>query len=474
MAGSRGAERILNDDKNQFEKEQSDLIKFILNERYFKPWSLHQKNPEGYFDREHSLWSEAKLELYLTSTCNQKCEYCYLQQFPKLYPKEVNKKETIMRNLVIILNWLIENDYYLPELEFFTGEIWHLDWGLEVFEETYKALQRGLRIDSIMIPSNCSFVLDEVQLCKLQRYIDKFQREFNVRVIFSISVDGMIIEEETRPLNNKIVKTEDYYERLFLFAQHNQYFFHPMVGAYKIDKWIENHEWWTKMCEEYDMEVEQAVMMLEVRNDNWSDEDIQHYCNFLKHLVMHKLKLCKNDIGLFSQKLLSFYGEGGGYLPYSPSPADTFAGCTVASSLTIRVGDLAICPCHRTAYNQFLYGYFIEEQGKIVDIVGNNPQMAIRILMANNNLCSFKCDTCLYNIYCMKGCFGSQFENVGDPFMPIEGICKLYQTKWKFLVNLYNDLGVLDYLRNNTKTGNEAWERVQQFLNFCQEVLNNE
>ena len=35
MAGSRGSERFLNNDKTQFDKEQSDLVKWMLNERYF-------------------------------------------------------------------------------------------------------------------------------------------------------------------------------------------------------------------------------------------------------------------------------------------------------------------------------------------------------------------------------------------------------------------------------------------------------
>ena len=51
---------------------------------------------------------------------------------------------------------------------------------------------------------------------------------------FSISVDGMIVENLTRPLNNNIEKTEEFYERLFLFAKHNTFYFHPMISAESI------------------------------------------------------------------------------------------------------------------------------------------------------------------------------------------------------------------------------------------------
>jgi hypothetical protein len=82
--------------------------------------------------------------------------------------------------------------------------------------------------------------------------------------------------------------------------------------------------------------------------------------------------------------------------------------CSVADHLTIRLGDLAICPCHRTAYNKYLYGKFVVENDKIVDISAINTQMAIRILFANNKIASFGCDNCIFSEYCIKVCFGSQ------------------------------------------------------------------
>ena len=91
----------IREDKNVFQQEQNDLLKFMLNERFFKPWSLYKDN-NGDFDRPHSLYEESNLEIYITSSCNQKCEYCYLQQFPLLYPKEFNNKELIMKNLNIL------------------------------------------------------------------------------------------------------------------------------------------------------------------------------------------------------------------------------------------------------------------------------------------------------------------------------------------------------------------------------------
>ena len=111
---------------NDFEKEQDELLKFVLDERFFKVWTT----PEDKTAEELSLWGDTSLELYLTSTCNQKCEYCYLVKYD-LYPQEYNKPEIIMKNLEIIYNWILDNNYYIRETEFFSGEIWHTKFGLD-------------------------------------------------------------------------------------------------------------------------------------------------------------------------------------------------------------------------------------------------------------------------------------------------------------------------------------------------------
>lgn len=471
MAGSRGAERILNSDKTQFDKEQTDLVKFILNERFFKPWSLHQtfEIDDNLFD--YSLIGESALEIYLTAKCNQKCEYCYLHRFPGLYPAEYDKQEIVLHNLQLLFDYIIENDFYIPSIEYFTGEIWHSEYGLKVLEMTLQAVKNGLRTDSFTIPSNCSFVADEIQLGKIQRYIDALSRQ-GVRLVFSISVDGAPVEDFARPLNNGWVKTEEFYDRLFLFAQHNTYYFHPMVAACDIEKWIENFQWWENKCIEYDMDPDVCIMMLEVRNNDWTQEKIESYCKLLDYFIDRQWKNNDYNIERFCKELFNYQGGGlHGYVPYAPARSDTFPGCTVANSLTVRAGDLAICPCHRTAYNKFLYGRFVVENDKICDIEGYNPQMAMRILMSNFNLTNFGCDTCIYSKYCLKGCLGSQYETTGDPFMPMECVCKFFKAKLKFLANKYNELGVYDWVRENARPEEEWYLRIQEWLQFAEEVI---
>ena len=77
------------------------------------------------------------LELYITSTCNQSCEYCYLCKYPDLYPAEYNKPELIKKNLKILLDYLIVNKCQIPILDLFSGEIWHNQYGWDILEIIY-------------------------------------------------------------------------------------------------------------------------------------------------------------------------------------------------------------------------------------------------------------------------------------------------------------------------------------------------
>lgn len=470
MAGSRGSERFLNNDKTQFDKEQSDLVKWMLNERYFYTWKLNWENFNGDLDHD-TLIQESTLEIFLTSACNQQCEYCYLIKYPNLYPQEYNNQTIILKNLKILFNYLIEQQYYIPNIEFFTGEIWHSNFGLQVLQITLEAIQNGLHTDYILIPSNCSFVIQDEQMFKIQNYIDKYSQH-GVKLGFSISIDGAFLENENRPLVNGYIKTEEFYDKLFLFAQHNNFLFHPMVAAANIDKWIENYQWWEKKCQEYGYNIDGSVMMLEVRNDNWTEQSIAEYNNFMNYLIDKNFQKHNKDIGMFTDNL--FDGSGiGGYVPYAPAKTDTFPGCTVANSLTLRVGDLAICPCHRTGYDKFIYGKFIVENDKIVDFEGYNPQIAMKILYSNFNLTNIGCDTCTYSDYCLKGCYGSQFESTGEIFAPIQCVCDFDKAKWNNIVSKYEKMGVHKYLKEHLNPLDPYYIPKQEWLKFSERILSN-
>ena len=129
--------------------------------------------------------------------------------------------------------------------------------------------------------------MDKKQSHKIQQFIDEFKL-YNSAIIFSLSVDGKIIEEKERPLNNGEIKTDDFYESLFMFAKHNNFGFHPMLSANSAKYWIENYKWWKKMLHKYDMTLSQ-MMLLEVRSDTWTEENIKDYQKFLDKFYFHEV-----------------------------------------------------------------------------------------------------------------------------------------------------------------------------------------
>ena len=55
----------IKEDKSQFQKEQDELLKVVLSERYFKPWSLSPSN------KTISSVPAGHLEIYITSQGNR-------------------------------------------------------------------------------------------------------------------------------------------------------------------------------------------------------------------------------------------------------------------------------------------------------------------------------------------------------------------------------------------------------------------
>ena len=436
---------ILANDKKQYEKEQDELLKTILELRFFNPWKLKT----SYVDMR-SLQHDSNLEIYITNTCNQQCSYCYLPQYPDLYPQECNNNKTILNNLRILYDYIIEKGFYIPHVNFFTGEIWHTQLGYGILDITYEYItQRGLQIGDFTIPTNCYFATKDETFQKMQQYVDKFNN-CGTPLFISLSIDGKYVDSISRKRNDEaLIYTDEFYDAIFTFAKYNDFCFHPIISAEVIDLWPDNLKWWMKQCEKFNIDFIKNVMFLECRNNDWTEEAIKKHCNLIETIADYYLTVnCKNDMRLFADALIGVtHGQTGlgNYHPWVLTQNDTFLGCTVAQYLTVRLGDLAICPCHRQAYEKYLYGRFIVENNKITGIKAINPYMAIKILMANTRTAYHGCASCIFNKCCLKGCLGSQLETLKDPFFPIPSVCMMFKMKYKYLIDYYSRLGLFDY-----------------------------
>jgi sulfatase maturation enzyme AslB (radical SAM superfamily) len=251
----------------KYQEENNQVLDFIINHTFF----INQK-------RDYTL------ELILTPECNQKCEYCYLQKYKHdLYPKESYEHDKILQNLDYLFNFLKENNIYIPKIDLFSGEIWGSEFGITILDKVYNHYKNYKFSNKIGIPSNMTFLLNSKYKTLIQKYIDLF-KELNVKLYFSASVDGKILEETSRPLNSGKIKEDNFYKEVFEFAQKNNFGFHPMLSATNVHNWKENFDWFIQEYQKYKI-IGMAPMILEVRDNNWNADSLNSYKEFLNYII---------------------------------------------------------------------------------------------------------------------------------------------------------------------------------------------
>lgn len=439
---------------NLFQEEENLLLENMLKTYRYDIL----KSP--YQDLEKGLKKIIQIEFVITSACNLNCEYCYLQKFAdKLVPPSCRDEATILKNLKLFLDFWKEQDFKC-NLDLFSGEIWHTDFGIKILKTVLEYVREGLTIYNITIPSNSSFIFSD-NYETIRELIYDFKK-LGTRLVFSASVDGMLLEDTTRPFkdpNYKDIRTEDYYIKLFEFCKEFGYGFHPMLAAYGIEKWIDNWNWWVDFfLEHYNNDYLAAynkIMMLEVRNNDWTKEKLIHFKKFQDYYYNWVWEKVANKDPEIMTKVITKVEEekyGQNYSILQLTEVGEVINCAVGRSLIIRLGDLAIIPCHRTSYDKYIYGHYVVENNKITGKVkAKNTLMPIICNIGNSNNMFSKCHSCDIRNVCLKGCLGSQLENMHEPTLCVPCVCELEHLR---VVNVCRNMaktGVLKYMRNELK-----------------------
>lgn len=465
-------------EKTTFQQEQNELLEYLVNNLIYPRFNIYEDG--------HS--QSVLLELFITSDCNKNCEYCYLQKNKDLlYPKEYNDFTIIKNNCKILLKYYLEKNIKIKRLDLFSGEIVGTQLWIDIIRLIEQYSIKGLEIKTIMVPTNGYFLVDDDIRNNIENIIRDLKNN-GIRLIFSFSDDGGLLDETNRPLNNQAKQDkEKFYTEVKKFANKYGYGFHPMVNANGIHKWAENFKWWKDFTKDIQAgDVYSNAMFLEVRNDEWTDENIEEYLKFLKIYIESIPEtfnsLSKKDmIQLLCHK--GYLSRGSKKYPFSNNyqPFGIECGkrisCAITQNFCVRLGDLAICPCHRTAYNHLLYGKYKIENNKITGIEANNIQLFLNNMVTGYNG-FLKCDSCPINGYCLKGCRGAQYEVFKDVNCPIPSVCNLMKVKAMFcFINIiylskkyemtediksYLDIfsQILDELKNEDEEFFNKWKNV--------------
>lgn len=403
-----------------------------------------------------------KLEIIVTPECNLNCEYCYINNYrDKLYPKNIRDHDTILKNLDILLNWIQENEYYIKDFDIFSGEFFVGNLGFQVLDKIYNQLLKRKFCDFIVIPTNFYFISSDRLTEKVIFNLERFKK-INTEIILSCSIDGKYVDESAR-ISKSDYRTDEYYDKVFQFCKKYHCGFHPMVSIDFINNYEKCYSWWidniVKLCGKDDAKNHKP-MFLEVRNDGWDQETLQKYSDFLWFAFKTDLeKLFNNDLEEMVDYLMPEKGSNNNLRIPGKVARIT---CSIQANPIIRLGDLAIVPCHRTSYDDLIYGNFKVENDKIVGIQERNYPLATTIYSMNPNVSHPKCSGCIIREICLRGCLGSQLEVNKDPFLPIESVCNLMFTKFSTLKEIFNYYDVWSILK----------DRYPESYYLCERILN--
>lgn len=416
-----------------YQKQNDELLTSFLERTFFAAW----KN-----DKDPRYENFRRIELQINAKCNQRCKYCYYAKFSKeLYPEEISAPKDVLSNLSILLDWLIENGY-APGIDFFSGEPLYQKVGLDALRmilDKFVLIER--KPECIVVPTNYTFLLSKRLTNKVEDLLED-SRDIAMPIILSASFDGKYCEEN-RPLRRPPLlgdrRGEKFYNKCFAFGKKYRFGFHPMVYSDLIENWITNFLWFQAKFEEFEIPFSN-IYLLEVRNAEWSEEQIGDYMRFITFLIKWTFtNPCKKDINNYLNFL--FKGRGYNILSNCLTTVGRGLGCSLQSCLYVRLGDLAIVPCHRQSYEQFLLGRFKVENNKVAGIEALDPELAIAEVTFDFKT-QPQCEQCLIKNVCQGQCLGAMYEVTGDLFSPIPTVCLLERAKIIAMIKAYQDLKI--------------------------------
>lgn len=416
------------------------------------------------------------VELIVRPECNQNCKYCYLVQHGyELYPKQIRKsKEEIINNIKLLMNYFTKKEYCIAQLDLFAGDLFFDNLFFDIipfiynyykylhdnyYEEFFVQYSRDKINPAVVIPCNMSFCEDNEKIKRVQEIHEQF-KEIDVKLYFSYSTDGIyaLSSREQKNLD------ENYFNKIFDLCEKNKWGIHPMISHENIDNAINNYNWFKIKSQQYpNVFNHNYPYFLEVRNNNWTDESIDKYKNFLLYVLKDVSEnIYENQpFKIFNNELRQWkLNQNNQYEPLHArsnflrigiqSKNNTNPGCGVGKfDLCINCLNLSLVPCHRLAYPLFYGGEFEVENNQITNINAQENLNGYLNIIHTNATDGPGCISCPYRIICMKGCLGSQFETFGDVYFPIPSVCKLLQTKYNTIIDFYHSKGLFHYLFQN-------------------------
>jgi len=261
----------------------------------------------------------------------------------------------------------------------------------------------------------------------------------------SLSVDGKHVENYNRPLRNGKIKDDVFFDRCFEYAKRWGLSFHPMIYSDTIDRWIDNFLWFQEMFKKHDI-CWLNIYLLEVRNVNWTKEQLQHLYNFFKFIVGWSFE----KSGQTAENFPKWSFQHHVFNIFSPfASVGRGTGCSIQSTVQLRLGDLTHSVCHRAAYKPHEMWRFVVENDEIVDIEPINSNLMVA--WASMDMETFPvCESCYLKYLCTGQCLGSMYEAQNTLFTPIPTVCAVEHVKIKAVMDGLLEHDIFRHMYNFT------------------------
>lgn len=445
----------------QYKKENQELCDFFL-ENYFYKYFRHG----GEVDEINR-----NLELIISPKCNLGCKYCYVHRYrDKIFDDNCFDEENTIKNIHLIMQWLDKNDFN-PPVEIFSGELLAQEVGYQVLNiicDYQEKREPERRIPSIVIPTNFTFICSEEATARVEA-IRKRLDDLGIAFGLSASFDGKYMEENRPYLHDLDVdlgggkRDDDYYERAFAYASGHCIGFHPMVYSKNIDAWPKNFDWFQEMMEKYNVPWEN-IYLLHVRNQEWTDKEIESLGKFMEHIYAFAWE----KVGRDPEMLVNWLIRGGNGFNMLSQPYGCISrglGCGIQAQMTIRVSDLMSYPCHRTGYRDFYTGQLVPDEDKVLRFECKNVELLMATFGVHQQAMPH-CAQCPINKICTGTCIGAQYESNRNLFAPIPSVCASIYHMCIVNMKCLKKYGAWDIMKNCINQ-----DKVEQFK-YLEEKIN--
>lgn len=414
--------------------EDNQLTENFLNRTFFEAWKPENKDNILYGNYQ-------ALELQINAACDLKCKYCYYAKYKnELYNPSIAKHSVTLKNLDMVLNWLTENNYH-PNIEIFSGEPYMQEIGFKVTERIAEWRKENNVKTNFMVPTNFTFLFDDERTKRVEDMIEKADGE----LCLSASVDGKYCDANRPFSNGKTFRDDAYYDKLFAFVAKHRYAFHPMIYGENIEHWKDNWLWFQENMKKHDIPFT-AIYLLEVRNVEWTRQQLKEFYKFIRFVVNWSWNHVKDNVSpnnfprfVFDHKLFNLFSMFG--------TVGRGLGCSMESTVQLRLGDLTTSVCHRAAYKPHNLWKFVTSNDKIVGVETLNPNL----LLACNSF-DFRsapyCTYCSIRDLCNGQCLGAMYETHADLFTPIPTVCALEHMKVAAMLDELKELDLFQHFYN--------------------------